>query len=228
MTTSKNYEDMLPKSENQIPIENYLISLKHDERHFLADLFRTILYNGEKYFLEVAALAVGTTTYKGDYWNGLKRYLEKNDPEKLSYVDRRGEDIDIKFCHDQFWDLSPEAFEVGLRRIKNLLDKNKIEYSFSEKKENGTKYFQVPEDYQSKYGKIRRHKPYNYEDNFIIKNPKGRNVHLFFGKFLADIELKIEHLNNNLFCLLFRDNRYRDLEKIIKKIESEPEFDFKK
>jgi len=82
----------------------------------------------------------------------------------------------------------------------------------------------IPEEYKKKYGGIIRHKRIEYaKDNFIIYNTNGRDIHLSFSLIPIEFKLKDERIEDFSFCLLFRHSSYRDLEKIIRKVENQLE-----
>ena len=221
MNALEEYENCSPRGRSEIDREDYLRSLSKGERYFLLHLFKSfnLLWRNE---LGFAALAVGTTTFKGNYWSGLRKYLEKNDPKKLSFVQKRGEDIDIMICPDSYRLANCEKWNDW---VKLDLEKADLKYNFIEdRKEDGTGYIYVPEEYKKKYGGIIRHKRIKYaKDNFIIYNTNGRDIHLSFSLIPIEFKLKDERIEDFSFCLLFRHSSYRDLEKIIRKVENQLE-----
>src|SRR3989344_894835 len=104
------YESFIPiEVKNEIPMEKYLRRLNGPERQNISHLFQSfdILFRATQGLM---VLAVGTTTFSEEYWVGLEKYLQKHDPSKLGYVNRRGEDIDIILCNDGIWEPHPKTF----------------------------------------------------------------------------------------------------------------------
>ena len=97
----KDYESGKKIMTDEIDRENHLRHLSKNERSAILYLFKDVLKITRRYYsIGLTALVVGTTTYKGDYWLGLKEYLEQHDKKKLDIVKRREEDIDIILCND--------------------------------------------------------------------------------------------------------------------------------
>ena len=87
-------------SENQMHIDDYFKRLSLKEIHWIRQFIKDLLNIESKYFRKHTTLyliiAVGTTTYPQKHWDGLEKYLKENDPSKIKFAKRGGEDIDLK------------------------------------------------------------------------------------------------------------------------------------
>lgn len=201
------YESYVPvEVQNEIPRIEYLKRLAPHERVNLANMFMSF-DRLVRVMPGLTALVVGSTTFDETYWEGLRQYLEANDPSKIGYADRRGEDIDIILCSDSYYELGDWSLTECMQLAMRDLREAGINWHFEEDaRENGTSYLTVPEEYRQQQGEsVIRHKRISYlADTLVITFPEGRNVHLSFTRMLAELKLKHERINDFPFSLLFR------------------------
>lgn len=216
------YESVVPiEVKNMVPREEYLSRLTDLERDNIANLFNSfnILFRNS---ISLMALAVGTTTYSEKYWNNLKKYLQENDPSKLGYVERKGEDIDIILCNDAPIELNHRNYSKYMDFAIKDLEKAGIDYLFEKGKRNsGSDYLTVPTEYKLIEGQgVIRYKSVEYSDALRISFPNSRDIHLYFDPKIGEIKLKYEIIQDNHFSLLFRHSARSDLIKLIEKINN--------
>lgn len=217
------YESVCPiKTENEVPVEEYLRRLSKVERQNISHLFQNFdtLFRAT---MSLMALAVGTTTFSEEYWTGLSKYLQEHDPSKLEYVDRKGEDIDIIICNDNIWEPAPKSFLEWIDFTRKDLDRAGIDYIFEDgEKDCGTSYITVPVNYQVKEGQgVIRDKIRDYSDSFRILYPNSRVIHLSFCDMVGEMKLKLERIRDNHFSLLFRHSNRYSLRNLIRKVDGE-------
>ena len=137
-----------PFITDEMPLHSYLESITTHERHALLKTFEAIFRTGGlNKGLSLMGLAVGTTTFPDSYWRDLRKYLRKEDKKKLSYVDRRGEDLDILLCFEQEC-ASKSTLNTHQRILKRGLTEAGIRFKEQIGRENGTGYLNIPEENQ--------------------------------------------------------------------------------
>jgi hypothetical protein len=221
---TKLYESVIPiEVANEIPSEEYLRGLTQQDRINLARLFMSF-DRLVRVMPGLTALAVGSSTFNERYWADLQGYLAVNDPTKLDYVCRRGEDIDIILCEDAYRELPPSWLTECVDFVKMDLKDAGFDYTYEEiVRESGTSYLTVPEEYKEQEGQgVIRHKAQQYPaDSFKIAFSNGRSIHLSFERMLAELKLKNERINDYNFSLLFRGSSKRwDLIRTLEQINS--------
>lgn len=212
----KEYESQRAISPNEMPRDVYLSYLSIAERENLVTLFKTIFQTYWRASIPSALLAIGSSTYDDKYWFELKKYLQENDPSKLGFVRKRGQDIDLMLVTE----FSEGLFDEKLKYIKKDLERQKIEFEFSEeRREDGTLYLTVPKDFERNYGRVYRQKSVEYKgSNFIIYFNDSRSIHLSFQNNMpAELKIKYDSLDMLPFSILFRHGDYYELEEAVKK-----------
>ncbi len=215
------YHKGIPIPTKEMPREIFLSHLKQQERRNLVELLKRInsaksRTRGEA---EYGVLAVGTTTYDDEYWNGLKEYLkERKDTKHAKYIAHRGEDIDLILTPVNSRNITYKGtcswssfIEVVRENGKTLGDKVILE---GDGRKNGTHYLSIPEEFQKKYKKsIIRMKSKAYgNDSMIVKYKGCRSFHLDFNDIVLDEKLKQERVENAPFCFLTTNYDISDLE----------------
>ncbi len=127
--------------------EAYLRSLPREDRDNLARTLTLIFSDNLSRAGSIMALAVGTTTFPHSYWAGLERYLEGKDEKMRRFVERHGEDIDVKLCPDFLGCKSTGTDWEEI--IERVLQTNRIDYGFNpESGPSRVKYLDVPPEFR--------------------------------------------------------------------------------
>ncbi|MBX4211831.1 hypothetical protein KW787_00035 [Candidatus Pacearchaeota archaeon] len=221
----KLYEKGFSIPTAEMSREVYLRSLSANERealiHLSSQVFESIYTNT----IGIGLLAIGTTTYPNDYWADLEKTLALHDPSKLSFVQRRGEDIDLMIFEDHF-SHNPEMILEWPDFIKQDLEEKGVPYVFNkDKKENGTGYLVVPTNIKKVKRKVFRRKLVDYGlPNFVIQLPQSRKIHLCIESCLSgNYKIDEERIQANPFSLLFRHSEYWDLKAAAQRVSKQGE-----
>ena len=210
---------------NELSKESYLRGISKIERNGILHLFRNVFESLKRLDLFML-LAIGTTTYPPEYWAGLEKTLKENDPEKLDFVKRRGEDIDLQICRE-LKPFSQYTLENFIKYIQLDLEEKKIQYKLNtQENECGTNYFVVPKELRRLHREgVSRTKSKEYDtDTFKIYLPGSRPIHLsFYTDFCAEIKLQYERLENCHFSILFRDSNYFNLKEVVDRVNTQKE-----
>jgi len=215
-------ESNLHIETNEVNRESFLRSISRNERNALVYVLDSLkIFKEATYF---SAFAVGTTTYPDSYWHGLKTYLQSKEcKELLSFAEKKGEDIDIQLCYDQFtsqnWRLP--FVDEWPKFVNRDLKKAKIKFVKSRTRLNGTAYNDFPLKTRNGREVIRR-KTKDYDSsNFKISIEGIRPIHLFFDLTYDTMhKLFSERVNGDNFSLLLRHGNISDLAELVVKINS--------
>ena len=201
----------------EVPVAQFLRNISTEERHGLVHLFRDV-FQRVKRSCCWSLMAVGTTTYGDDYWQGLSKYLE-DEPSLQDYASRRGEDIDLILMP------SMERMRDDIKLAQRDLDQSGLDWKLSDQRDNGARYMSIPEEHQEEYGaKVLRRKEVQHCQNFVINIPGCRPFHLEFTHHLDHDKLQFERTQGGVFSLLYRHNAWWDLRDEIEKLEAQTDF----
>jgi hypothetical protein len=214
----------IPIETSEISREEFLKRLSKAERQNLFFIIDSINATMRRPYLNMAVLGVGTVTYDNEYWEGLKKYLMQNDPAKMHFVERRGEDIDLVLLSENE-DMSNFAYEEVkiIPRIRGIFKLREIKYDYSlSRTEFGPGYLTVPQEFREKEGQsVIRHKRIEYANgNFVVHLPESRPFHFYFDfLYCAIYKINQERAANMPFSVLMRYNDLNDLEKAIADVD---------
>lgn len=211
---------------SEMPREVVLRNMSRDERNGLAYLFGTrgVFPKLSRVIGGFSIFAVGTITYPFSYWHKLEEYLKNNDPSKMHYVHRRGQDIDLIIASNCFPGLIEEAVPYVTRQLEEAKKRRELSFKFSpEARKDGTSYMTVPKEYVAQEGQaVLRHKRKEYKGpNFEIKFRFCREFHLSFERsWKTEEKLAIERVGDYSFSLL---DRHHSMIQAIDQVNLTPE-----
>lgn len=225
------YEKGVVLETHELSRETYLRGISLDERNALVYLFGVLfedLNSGR--LAPYGLLAVGTATYQYSYWSGLESFLRRNNgQDKLGYVRRQGEDLDIILCVDlpsnNIRTLHiPKIVSSVKKDLASAADNGRLTFVHSvDKRQDGAIYltmFELSDEAETTPVRARRHKRIDYKgDNFRIKFKGCRDIHLSFDDLNIDEKLKSERVEDYEFSLLSRHN---DMIPAIYRINNNP------
>ena len=198
----------------------YLTSLPKQERTALAEFLKLLFADRLSRLGTFGALAVGTTTYPYEYWLKLERDLRGKDPEKLDFVQRRGEDIDIQLCSENCGYVIPEP-EIN-EAVAEILEQKGIKFERqADRCTSRVSYLGVPPEYRAQHGQsVLRIKDVNYgAPNLRAEFEGARTIHIIYSfSECLDQKLQREESQGLPHVVLFRRNAYQEFRHAVERV----------
>jgi len=148
MSLPNEYEESLQRiwdisqakfSDSQMHIDDYFLRLSLNEVHWIKQFMKDLLHVEYTYFCKhitlYSIIAVGTTTYPQEHWEGLEKYLNEKDPSKIEFAKRGGEDVDIQFIPEFKRELHNPQIPLEYKKLAQSDKEPSFEEIFKKRKE---------------------------------------------------------------------------------------------